>query len=545
MGGLNIEAPWGEKAMLKGSIHRITRSCCAVINPRLTHRLAVMILLAVMPATTSNAQTLRYAFQTDVATLDPHALNEVFTLGFLGNFYEGLVRRAPDLSIEPALAERWEIVEPTRWRFFLRRGVKFHNGDRFGADDVIFSADRARQEGSNVKQRLAGVVEIIKVDPYTVDIITETPMPTLLSQWDSWYIVSKVWAEANNATAPVDFRSGTESYAASHVNGTGPFRLKTRRVDVKTVAEPNPDWWDKPVHNLTQVTFTPISTDATRVAALLSGEVDMIYPLPVQDINRVRESPNLDALLAPELRTMFVGMNQSAEAGGPFADRRVRRALYLAIDVGAIKDVVMRGMSVPTGEMVAPEIEGADPVRFPRPAYDPDTARELLKEAGFAEGFRIQLDCPNNRYVNDEEICEAIVQMAAKVGIEMDLVAQPRSKFFEKVLSRDTNLYLLGWTPATLDSLNPIRNLHSCTADFNLGGYCNPKVDALADRIRRETDPAQRRDLVGEAWQLVYDDIAYIPLHQQMLAWGVRRGVEVTPRADNVLDWRNVRVMAE
>ncbi len=171
----------------------------------MTTVLAALVLFMVMPTATLSANTLRYAFQADAATLDPHALNEVFTLGFLGNFYEGLVRRTPDLSIEPALAERWEIIEPTRWRFHLRQGVKFHNGDPFDADDVIFSAARASHEGSNVKQRLAGVVELIKIDAHTVDIITEAPMPTLLSQWDGWYIVSQEWAQANNATAPADF----------------------------------------------------------------------------------------------------------------------------------------------------------------------------------------------------------------------------------------------------------------------------------------------------------------------------------------------------
>ncbi len=508
--------------------------------------LAVQLLLAIPPAGTQAqaTQRLRYAAQADAATLDPHALNEVFTLGFLGNFYEGLVRLNADLSIEPALAERWEQIEPTRWRLYLRRGVTFHDGDAFDADDVVFSAERARHEASNVKQRLAGVLEVTKVDSHTIEVTTDVPTPTLLSQWHSWYIVSKEWSEANDAAAPVDFRSGAENHATSHINGTGPFRLKARTLDVETTAEPNPDWWGVPRHNLTEVSFRPITTDATRLAALASGEVDLIHSLPLQDVERARRNPDLKVVTIPEVRTIFLGMDQSS-ADSPFADRRVREALYLAIDISAIRDVVMRGMSAPTGEMVAPEIEGADPDTFPRQPHDPAAARQLLSEAGFPDGFRTQLDCPNDRYVNDEEICEAVAQMAAKIGIEIDLLAQTRSKFFQKVLGRDTSLYLLGWSPATLDSWNPIHNLHTCDGNFNLGGYCNPEVDKLANRIRRETDTERRRGLVREAWSVIYGDVAHIPLHQQVLAWGMRRGVEVVPRADNVLEWRNVTITVE
>ncbi len=491
----------------------------------------------------ASANKFRYAFQADVATLDPHALNEVFTLGFLGNFYEGLVRRRPDLMPEPALAERWENLEPTRWRFYLRQGVVFHDGDTFDADDVIFSFERARAETSNVKQRLKGVLEIKKVDDHTVDVITEVPMPTLVSQWDAWYIVSEQWAKQHGSENPVDFRSGEQSHATEHINGTGPFRLESRAVDSKTVAAANEDWWDRPGHNLSTIEFTPIANDATRVAALLSGEVDMIYPLPVQDMTRVSDQPGFTALTIPELRTIFLGMNHGE--GSPFADPRVRQALYLAIDIAAIRDVVMRGMSVPTGEMVAPEVAGAEPERFSRPATDLDKARMLLTEARLPDGFRLQMDCPNDRYVNDEEICEAIVQMAAKVGIELDLFAQPRSRYFPKVLAKDTQLYLLGWIPATLDSWNVIHNLHTCGANFNLGSYCNPEVDELSEQIRQELGEAERMALVGEAWQMIYDDIVHIPLHQQMLAWAFRSKVDVVPTADNVLYWRHINVGSE
>ena len=226
-----------------------------------------------------------------------------------GNIYEGLTRRGPDLAIGPALAERWEIVEPNRWRFYLRRGVKFHDGQDFTADDVVFSAARVRAEGSDLKTRLAGVVDIVKVDDYTVDFTTEKPNPILHVEWDSWYMMSKSWAEKHAATTPEAQSGDQEKYTTRHANGTGPFRLVSREAGVKTVAEVNPNWWDKAnqEHNLTKVTFTPISSDATRVAALLSGQVDMAYPIPVQDLKRVDSDANTQAVTGPELRHDFSG----------------------------------------------------------------------------------------------------------------------------------------------------------------------------------------------------------------------------------------------
>src|SRR6201994_793167 len=271
---------------------------------------ASIIAFAMAPA---SAQTLRYANQGDLKSLDPHTLNETTTHAHLGQVYEGLTARDKDLKIIPALAESWETPEPTRWRFHLRKGVKFQNGDPFTADDVVFSADRVRAKGSNLQTRIDADVKVVKVDDYTVDFILTKPNPILFSQWDTWYIMDKKWCEHNNATAPTPASATSPSYASLHANGTGPFMVESHQPGVKTVFKPNPNWWHKPEHNLKEIVFTPIASAATRVAALLSGEVDIIEPVPVQDISRVDASPNAQVLKGPELRTIFLGFDQTRD----------------------------------------------------------------------------------------------------------------------------------------------------------------------------------------------------------------------------------------
>jgi peptide/nickel transport system substrate-binding protein len=317
---------------------------------------------------------------------------------------------------------------------------------------------------------------------------------------------------------------------------------------VKTVCKANPDWWDNPnkIHNVTEVIFTQISNDATRVAALLSGQVDMAYPIPVQDMKRVDSNAATRMMVGPELRTIFLGMDQfrdellysNVKGKNPFKDKRVRQAFYQAIDIEAIKKKVMRGLSEPSAMMIAPGVHGGGNPKFKRLEYDPAASKNLLAEAGYPDGFEVGMDCPNDRYVNDEQICLATVSMLAKVGIKVNLLAQPKAKYFAKILApkRDTSFYLLGWTPSSFDSYNPLNFLHHCPKDtgegkFNLGGYCNPEVDKLTAKINSETDQVKRDALIEEAWAMTIDDVAYIPLHQQALAWGSQQqsAAQTTP----------------
>jgi peptide/nickel transport system substrate-binding protein len=505
--------------------------------------------LAVGAAAPAGAKTLKWAFQGDAQSLDPYGLNETFTLGLLGNVYEGLTRRDKDLKIQPALATSWEIMEPLRWRFHLRKGVKFHNGSDFNADDVIFSWKRVAADGSDLKTRMATVKEFIKVDDHTVDVITTVPNPILNAEWDSWYMMDKEWATSNNAVEPQNVTKGIENFATRNANGTGPFVVVSRETGVKTVLQANPNWWDKREHNIDEVVFTPISNDATRVAALLSGEVDFMDPIPVQDIDRVNKNKGTKALVGPETRTIFLGFDQERDelkysnikGKNPFKDKRVRQAFYQAIDIEAIKAKVMRGLATPSAIMIAPvQVEGAD--QFKRLAYDPDGAKKLLAEAGYPSGFEVGMDCPNDRYVNDEQICQASVAMLARIGIKVNLLAQPKALYFKKVLrpSADTSFYLLGWTPGSNDGWNVLFNIlgtpeASGRGKFNLGGYGNKNLDALTDKILVETDIAKRKQMMIEAFKISVDDVSYVPLHQQNLVWGVRDTLEVAQRADNIV----------
>ncbi len=499
----------------------------------------------------ASAQTLRYANQGDLKSLDPYTLKETTTIAHHAHIYEGLVARDKDLKIVPALAESWETPEPTRWRFHLRKNVKFHNGDPFTADDVIFSADRIRAKGSNFLSNVPGDAKFVKVDDHTVDVVLPSPNPILISQWDGWYIMDKKWCEEHNSVAPTPAAATTPSYASLNENGTGPFTIESHQPGVKTVFKPYPNWWGKPEHNLKEIIFTPISSDATRVAALLSGEVDVIEPVPIQDIARVNSSGNAAVMTGPELRTIFLGMDQvrdellysNVKGKNPFKDVRVREAFYKAVDVDLIKNRVMRGLSTPSALMIAPQLFSLSK-DFTRPKLDPDGAKKLLAEAGYPDGFEVTMDCPNDRYVNDFAICQAVVGMLARIGVKINLLAQPKQQYFAKVLKPggfQTSFYLLGWTPASSDSQNVLHDIMGCRDDAadptrgeaNLGGYCNKQVDTLTDKVLLETDDAKRDQLIKQAFEIGIKDYGYIPLHQQALAWGVSKKVKLTQRADN------------
>ncbi len=320
----------------------------------------------------------------------------------------------------------------------------------------------------------------------------------------------------------------------------------------------NPDYWGDAPSNVTEAVFTPISQDATRVAALISGDVDMVYPVPVQDWQRLEDAAGVAPLAGPEARTIFLGMDQDRDellasnikGKNPFKDVRVRKAFMHAINIEAIQQKVMRGASQPTGLMVAPAVNGfnAD-LNNSRLPFDIETAKALMAEAGYADGFEVTMDCPNDRYVNDEKICQAVASMLAKIGVKVDLLAQTKSKYFGKVLEQnnyDTSFFLLGWTPSTFDSHNPLAAMMSCRGDglgaFNLGGYCNERVTELTKLIQGETDQEKRQSMIDEAFQIHADEVGHIPLHQQPLSWGVSDRVSVVQRPDNVLDLRYVSV---
>jgi len=504
------------------------------------------------------AATLRWASDTELSSLDPYARQETFLLSFDSNIYEPLVRRDRGLRLEPALALSWTQTSPTVWRFVLRQGVKFHDGTPFSADDVLFSFDRVRDESSNLKGAVAAVAEVRKIDDFTVDFVTSAPDPILPGELANWDIMSRVWCEMHDAAHPADLAKGEESYATNHANGTGPFMPVERVGDTRMVLERNPRWWDRPEHDLDKVEYRRIANPSARVAALLSGEVDMIYPVPPQEVERIASARGYRIVQGPELRTIFLSFDQSrpellesdVKGRNPFKDKRVRQAFYLAIDEEAIAEKVMRGQARPAGLMVAPGVNGYAAELDRRFPYDPAAARKLLAEAGYPDGFATGMDCPSDRYVNDEQICRTVVAMLAKIGVKAKLLAQPRAKFFAKVLAPDfdTSFYMLGWTPVTYDASNMLvslahtRDTTTFAGSFNVGGYSNPDLDALIDAIQVETDQAKRTEMIRKALAILRDDFAFIPLHQQTLLWAVKDNVQVALQADNRFQLRYVTV---
>ena len=536
-------------------------------------RAALLLSSSVLFAFVANAQAaeLRFASQGDLVSMDPYAVEEVFTSGFLGNVYEGLVRRTPDLKLEAALAESWEMLSPTQWRFHLRKGVTFHDGSPFTADDVIYSADRVRSGSSDFKNRLPAGVEIVKVDDHTVDFLTKEPNPILNYTWANWYIMSRSWSEANKV-APPQKGGDTENYATLHENGTGPYKLVAREPGVRTVLEAYPQWWGAAAKtgNVDKVTYTPVPNPATRVAGLLAGQLDVVFPIPVQDIPRLEAAPNTQVAAGPEVRTMYLSMNQwketlpgsGLEGVNPLKDVRVREAIYRAIDVNTIRDKIMRGQTTPAALMVAPGVNGyTDEIK--RLDYDPEKAKALLAEAGYPDGFALTYQCSNDMYVNDEATCLAISSMLAKVGIKAKPNVQPRAKYLESITApnMDFGLAMLGTTPSSLDSHIALYSLHMCpraaedrplwdkddltkivAGKSNFAGYCNPEVDRLAGEILKEADQDKRNALIREAWILTTKEVAYVPLHQTWAAWGTGKTVKLERRADNVFDWRHVTI---
>ncbi|MBV8617941.1 MAG: ABC transporter substrate-binding protein [Curvibacter sp.] len=496
-----------------------------------------------------NAQsvTIRVANQGDSLSMDPHSLNESLQLSVTGNVYEPLVGRNKDLSLTPMLATAWKQTSPTVWRFELRKGVQFHDGTPFTADDVLFSMHRTQVEGSDMKSYTNDFKEVRKIDEHTVEIETKAPFPILPDVLTLVYIMSKKWCEANQAVVPVDRRKGIENAASFRANGTGPWRLRERQPNVRTTFTRNGNYWGKIESNATDIVFTPIGNDSTRVAALLSGEVDVMEPVPVQDIDRVNNNPSTRAITGPELRTIFLGMDQkrdellysSVKGKNPFKDKRVRQAFYQAIDIEGIKKTVMRGASMPVAEMVGQGINGFQP-DMKRLPYDVEAAKKLMADAGYPNGFEVAMNCPNDRYVNDSRICQAVAANLARINVKINLQAETKGTYFPKILRRDTSFYMLGWTPSTYDAHNALNALMACVDDkgagqFNLGAYCNPKVDELTHKIQSETDKAKRNAMIREAFEIHAADVGHIPLHQQALAWGASKKVQLVQLPDNFM----------
>ena len=505
---------------------------------------AAAMTAALIPAA-PQAATFKFAGPLDSYTLDPHAVSNTLIFAITGNIYEPLVRRGGDLSLEPGLATSWKLTDATTWRFELRKGVKFQDGGDFSADDVVFSFERAKAGG--VKSNMATLDSIKKIDDFTVEIKTRGTDPIVPDVITNWYIMSKAWAEKNGAVQPGAADNKTETFANRNAMGTGPYRLASRDPGVKIEFEKNTGWWDKMPGNIDKATFFVIPNAAARVSALISGEVDMIDSLPPQDTPRIEAAKGLKVIAGPDLRVAFLLPDVSRDellfsdvkGKNPFKDKRVRQAMQLAIDLEAIKSKVMRNYATPLGVAIAPQVNGFNAAVGKPVAADPVKAKALLTEAGYPDGFSVTLDCTNDRFMNDEATCVAISGALGRIGIKAEPRAQTTGKWAQQINppGYNTSLAMVGYSPFTYDA-HLFLTVLTATRDktgrgvFNIGGYSNPAVDALIDKVQADTNPDSRRKLIGEALALIKEDVGLIPLHQLNILWAAKEGVSVVQPAD-------------
>jgi peptide/nickel transport system substrate-binding protein len=525
-------------------------------SPRLLPPFAAALAAVLLALPAAQAQTLRWASQGDPQTMDPYSQNEGLTNQMNGQVYEYLVARDRNLGIVPQLATEWTQESPTKWIFKLRRGVKFHDGRPFTADDVVFSVQRAAEKTSQIAAYATAVGIPKKIDDYTVEFDSPQFDPIFLQHINTLFIMSKGWCEEHKATRPQNFTEHEEMFTARNANGTGPYMLVSREPDVRTVLKRNPNYWHPIEGNVQEVIYTPIRNNGTRVAALLSHELDFVLDPPPGDVERLRTSPGIKIIEGPENRVLFIGMDQGRDqllysnvvGKNPFKDVRVRRALYQAIDIDLIKNRLMSGQALPTGAiMPSPLGTQMAPEAEKRAPFDLAAAKKLMAEAGYGEGFEVTLDCPNNRYINDERLCSALAAMWSKISVKVRINSMPRTTYFPKIEKLDTSMYLLGWGGSITDPesiFTPVwRNRGPNGVGFyNYGNYKDDALDALLAASSREPDTAKRNGLIRQIYARQADQVHYIPLHRQVIPWAARDGVNVVHRPDNWVEVQWIRM---
>jgi peptide/nickel transport system substrate-binding protein len=519
----------------------------------LRHLLLAACLLAGTPI---QAQALRIASAFDPQTMDPHALALLYHSRVAYQIYDSLVGRDEKFRLEPALATSWQMTGPTTWRFKLREGVTFHDGSRFTADDAVFSLERALAPPSQRAFQLKGVKAVKKLDELTIEFQLEAPDAVLPEKLQFISMMSKAWSEKHGAARAQDFNAKQEMHTVRNANGTGPFRLERYEPDVRLVLKRHPGWWgwgDSRRHgNLQEVSFLPIRSDATRLAALASGEVDMVLDPPYQDILRLKADPRIALLQTADIGQQYLTFDQARDelefsdvkGRNPFKDLRVRRAVYHAINAQLIIDKVLRGQGVPTGAFLSTLVDGSPPELDKRLPHDPAKARALLAEAGYPNGFAVTLDCVNVAW--RENACQAMAAMLTQVGIRTTLRSSTTSQFFPKLSQGTASFIEYGWT-ASPDAWNSLNGLFRSFekggfGTFNAGRYSNAKLDTLIDQIRTEPDLTRRRAMVTTVLRLVAEELPYIPLYRRTLTWAMAKKVSAVQWPNDTIELRWVRV---
>ncbi len=503
----------------------------------------------------AHATTLRIASAFDPQTMDPHALALLYHSRVAFQIHDSLINRDEQYRLEPSLALSWQATSATTWRFKLRPGVRFHDGTPFTADDAVFSIERALAAPSQRGFQLKGVTGARMVDALTLDIVLEAPDAVLPEKLVFISIMSRAWAEQNKVQLAQDFNAKQETHAVRHANGTGPYRLERFEPDVRVVLKRNPKWWgwaEKRSGNVDEVTLLTIRSDSTRIAALLSKEVDMVLDPPLPDIDRLKADPAMRLLQSPDLGQQYLTFDQAryelegsdVKGRNPFKDIRVRRAVYHAINTELIVQKVLRGHGTPTGGFLSPRVDGSPPELDQRLPFDPAKARALLTEAGYPNGFSVILDCVNVAW--REAVCQAATAMLTQVGIRTTLRSSPTNQFFPKLSQGTASFIEYGWTPTpdAWASLNALFRTFDKggLGTFNAGRYSNPNLDALIDSMRNEPDLTRRRAMVAVALRIVGDELPYVPLYRRTVTWAMQKRVQAVQWPSDTIELRWVRV---
>ncbi|KAF1021202.1 MAG: Heme-binding protein A [Paracidovorax wautersii] len=514
-----------------------------------TLTLLTVLTAALWMGSAAQAETLRWARSTDASTLDPHALNNGPNHNLLHQIYEPLIIRTADGKLQPTLATSWKLTsDPTVWEFKLRQGVKFHDGAAFTADDVVFSLQRARSPNSDMRSLLVSITDVVKVDPSTIQIKTSGPNPLLPDSLINIQILNAAWAKAHNAEQPPNATAKEEGYATRHVNGTGPYVLVSREQDSRTVLKLFPQYWGRGQFPLEidELVYLPIKSPATRVSARLSGEVDFVQDLPIQDIARLKEDPRFRVNQASENRTIFLGLNVGTEPlkyadvkdKNPLADLRVRQAFQLAIDRNAIQRAVMRGLSVPTNIISPPFVHGYEKEFAVVGKTDVEQAKKLLADAGYPNGFGITLHCTNDRYLNDEAICQAVAGFLGRIGVKTTVASRPLAIQTAAINGQDTDFYLYGWGVPTYDSAYIFDYLvhtrgKNARGSTNATRYSNAEVDQQIVSLASEGDTVKRDATIKSIWTTVQKELIYLPLHDQIQTYAMVRKFDIPVNPSN------------
>jgi peptide/nickel transport system substrate-binding protein len=506
------------------------------------------------PAAEARAQ-VRIASAFDPQTMDPHAIALLYHSRVVFNVYESLVGRDERFQLEPALALSWQMMTPTNWRFRLRPGVTFHDGTPFTADDAVFSLERALAAPSQRAFQLKGVAAVKKLDALTIEFQLDAPDAVLPEKLQFISMMSRAWAEKHGVQRAQDFNGKQETFAVRNANGTGPMKLERYEPDVRTVLRRHAGWWgwaDRRSGNLEQAVFITVKSDATRLAALASGEVDLVLDPPYQDIARLKADSRLALLQMPDIGQQYLTFDQSRDelqdsdvkGRNPFKDVRVRKAVYHALNVPLIIDKVLRGAAVPTGALLSTLVDGSPAELDRRLPYDPARARLLLGEAGYPNGFSVTLDCVNVSW--RENVCQAVAAMLTQVGIRTSLRSSPSNQFFPKLSQGTASFIEYGWTasPDAWNSLNALFRTYDKAGygTFNAGRYSNPQLDSMIDGIRTEPNLTRRRAMVTTVLRVAAQDIAYVPLYRRTLTWAMARKVSAVQWPNDTIELRWVRL---